>query len=510
MAFNFFKKDKGAAPAGGDSQGVGGESGPAADGGGHFKRDSRKAQAFFKHAHAVADHDYAIECFVNGLKHDPDNLPEHEALYDTALKRKVGGGKPAGLTAKMTGGGKTPVERMLHAERLWAMDPLNVTQIIAAMEKLVEANEAEPDIHMGPVGTWMGGKALALNTQAKPLSANQLAQLTELLASCGAFDKATEAVRRAIAINPGNPALLQRLKDLEAEKSMQKSFGGNAEDFRANIKDADKQRDLEQQDSISKASSVVDQQIAKRRAEFEENPEDIDRRRKLIEALRAKNADESDEEAIDLLLEAHGMTGQYRFKQELGDVRIKMFARRVTAAKASWDAHPQSAEHKKRYLDSLQERVNFELEEFAERAQNYPTDMRWKYELGRRLFQVHRQEEAIAALQQARNDPKFRAASLDTLGLAYLQQGWLDEAIQAFREGLVANPDDRRRLEIEWNLMDSLERSATKSRNIDQARESLKMASGILQQNIGYRDIRVRVDRLRKLVEELEKGQTAA
>ena len=56
-----------------------------------FKRDARKARRFFEHAETTADarnYDYAIDCYVNGLRHDPDNMAQHEALYEVAKRRQ--------------------------------------------------------------------------------------------------------------------------------------------------------------------------------------------------------------------------------------------------------------------------------------------------------------------------------------------------------------------------------------------------------------------------------------
>ena len=43
---------------------------------------------------------------------------------------------------------------------------------------------------------------------------------------------------------------------------------------------------------------------------------------------------------------------------------------------------------------------------------------------------VTRREFLKGSPEHVRNDPKYRASSLDTLGVAYLQQGWLDEAVR--------------------------------------------------------------------------------
>lgn len=65
--------------------------------------------------------------------------------------------------------------------------------------------------------------------------------------------------------------------------------------------------------------------------------------------------------------------------------------------------------------------------------------------------------------------------------------------------------DDDQGLELRYGLMDALEKSAAKSRNLELAQEAQKIASKILQTNIKFRDIRTRLDGIRKLAEELQK-----
>ena len=55
------------------------ETGPSATAAGKkgVKRDARKGARFFEHASAVADagnYDYAIQLYIDGLRHDPDNM----------------------------------------------------------------------------------------------------------------------------------------------------------------------------------------------------------------------------------------------------------------------------------------------------------------------------------------------------------------------------------------------------------------------------------------------------
>ncbi len=513
MAFNFFKKskDETPSPAGGSASSAKSSAGSApaggAEEGGGFKRDERKAEKWFHHAQAVADHDFAIECYIHGLEHDPDNMKSHEAAYDVARKRKLSGGKSAGLGEKF-GGGKGPVHKFLHAEKIWLKDPDNIGQMIATMSRAVEADEAEQDLQLGEFAYWIG--SLIIQPRAKHLSVSQLIEVRELFARVNAFDKAAETCKMILAQDPANSQHLQRLKDLEAERTIRDGNygGGKAGDFRENIKDSEKQRQLEQDDAIGKTESVIEETITRRRAELEEAPDDLDRARKLVDALLLKESDSTDDEAIKLLHDIWGKSGQYQHKARIGDVKIRQYNRQLRVLKPIAEASAPNSEDRKAFMELANKKLHFELTEFTERSQNYPTDMGVRYELGRRLFAMKRFDEAISAFQQAKVDPKWRAASNEYLGQCYIHQGWLDEAIQTFDEGLKANPDDKRKLELLYHRMDALERSAIKNHNLEHAREAQKSGSQIMQTNIGYKDIRARMEKIRKIVEDLSKPAT--
>lgn len=509
MAFSFFKKDKSNGgetrkPQQGKGDSSAGEIVAAAP-----KRDPRKARRWFEHAAGVNDHDFAIECYIHGLEHEPDNMAQHEALHEVAKRRKVAGGKPMPWHKAMAKGGKDPVQRLLHAERLWAMNPLDVNLMVAVMDRAVEANDAEQELNLGELAYWVGEMILQNNFGGKSLPQTVLLQVRNLFVRIGSWDKAVEACKMALAHDPANTVLLQELKNLEAERTIAGGGYGNANSgegsFRDNVRDMDKQKALEQDDAITKTDSAVDQTIARRRAELEEMPEDFDRLKKLVEALLMKESEAFDEEAIKLLKDAWERSGRYSFKEWIGNIRMKQFNRQLHALKPAALATPEGSEDRKVYHELAQKKLQFELQEFAERVQNYPTDMGYKYELGKRLYLAKRFDEAISAFQQSKGDPKWRAASHEYLGQCFMLQGWLDEAIQTFQDGLDANPDEKREMTLRYLRLTALEQSAVKSRRLDQAREALRETSQIMQENINFRDIRQRMDKLRKLVEELEK-----
>lgn len=514
MNFDFLKKLKGGPAGSGSGNGSGNGSGGSGTGQGDegFNRDPRKARKFFEFAHSVTDHDYAIDCFIRGLQHDPDNMKEHEALREVSMKRKVAGGKPASFSDKFKTLGKDPVAKMLDAEKILAKDPQNVSQMVTLMEKAADADEAEDNLKLGEL-VYMYGNLVLMSRQApKPPTRDQLIKTRDLLARVEAFEKAVEACRVVLAMDPTNANLLKDLKNLEAEWTMQKagfnSRGKVETNFRDNVADADKQKALDQEDQIAKTTDVADEIIARRRAEYEDDPTDKERVSKLVEALKARDTDATDDEAIALMMKLWEETQQYRHKVTAGDIQFRKYNRLIRALKAELDADAGDPELKKQLQDAAREQLEFGLKEYTERTENYPTDLRMRYELGVRLYHSKRYDEAISNFQRSKDDPKVRALSHEYLGRCYLHQGWFDEAVDTLRQGIEAHgdPNDKIALELRYLLSDALEKNATKVRDIEQAREAQKLASHILQNNINYRDIKLRVDRLRKLVDELSRA----
>jgi tetratricopeptide (TPR) repeat protein len=486
----------------GDADGNGKGDQPA------FKRDPRKARRFFEHAQATADsrqYDYAIECYINGLKHEPDNLGRHEALYDVAKRRRAGGGKPAGITEKLKSGGKDIIDKMLHAEKLLAKDPTNEDLMIAVMEHAVAADRIESELNLAEVAYWVGSMALEWLAAAKKPRKSQLLKAADLFVAIKQFDKAIEASRMALQLDPENSALIQQLKDLEAENTMVR--GGYGEGFRKSIKDEEKQTELEQQDQIAKTESAADNLILRRRAEYDEDPQDLDKVLKLVEALLAKPANETETEAIKLLKDAWETTGQYRFRVRVGDIQMRQIARFLRQLKVKLDADPGNAEIKQKYDEARKKRVIFELNEYTDRVKNYPTDMGLRFELGVRLLATGKIDEAISAFQQAKSDPKHRSAAHQYLGRCYLDRGWYEEALDTLTYGIENHPlhDDLLALDLHYLRMEAYEQLARRDHSVEHARAAQKDASHILQANINYKDIRERMESLRKLIDERAK-----
>ena len=481
------------AEAGGVDTGDGGDD-TASAGASDYERDPRKARRFFEHAETVADaknYDYAIEMYINGLRHDPDNMSRHEELLEVAKRRKVSGGKKAGLKDKLKSSGSDRIAKMLDAEKIWAMDFADPALMRDFMKRAVEADEVEPELALGEVANWIGSMALDI-PGLKP-RAKDFVQLRDLFARVGAYNQAVEACKKALRLDMNNVALMAELKDLEAEKYSSNNRAKTEEaggDFRGNIKD--EEFAAESQQGNTRAVSAVDQAIAKRKAEYEENPEDVDRLTKYVDALLKKEAYDEEETAMKLLAKAHQQTGQYRYKVRAGDIKMKQFARELRDLKKNLEVAPDDEYFTGRYKETVADRLEFELAEYGERVKNYPTDLKLKFELGKRLYQAKQVDEAISMLQQAKAEPKSRSHAHLLLGRCFLDKGWSDEAIEILEQGIEAHPisDDALAKELRYETLVALLASAERNKKIDQAESANKLASELLQGDINFKDIR--------------------
>lgn len=511
MAFFGKKKNKDDSVAGEPAPGNGGGSDngndePAAGGapsGPHFETDPRKARKFFDHAETVSEaknYDYAVEMYINGLRHDPDNMTRHEELLEVAKRRKVAGGKKAGLKDKLKSIGPDAVAKMLDAEKIWAMDFGESSLMREFMKRAVEADHAEPDLELGEVAFWIGSMALDI-PGLKPKSKDFI-QLRDLFAAIGRYDKAVHACKKAIQLDPKNDQLLSDLKGLEAENYSATSTSTQEGGFRENVADAE--HALEAQKGNTRAESAVDQAINKRRAEYEEDPEDVDRLSKLVDALLKKEAYEEEEQAMKLLAKAHQQTGQYRYKVRVGDVKMKQYNRELRDLRKNLEVAPDDDYFTGRLKETVKEKLEFELGEYQERVKNYPTDLKLKYELGKRMYQVGLIDEAIGLLQDAKREPKSKGQAYLLLGRCFMHKEWVDEAIATLGEAIESHQmlDDSLGKELRYDKMTALMQSAEQHNKLEHAEEANQIASDLLQADIKYKDI---MDKKKEATELLNK-----
>ncbi len=123
----------------------------------------------------------------------------------------------------------------------------------------------------------------------------------------------------------------------------------------------------------------------------------------------------------------------------------------------------------------------------------YPTDLRMKYQYGERLFAAHMFDEAIPIFQEAKADPKCRQQCVVLIGRCFLEKEYSGPAMDTFRDGIENHEikGDEISKELHYWLARALEAEG-------QGDDARKIYGQLIQWDFNYRDVRDRMDALKK------------
>jgi len=319
--------------------------------------------------------------------------------------------------------------------------------------------------------------------KAKKASKPILLQLVKAFKEVKAFGKAIQACEMAYELSPNDSSLENEFKELSAQYTIKKGgFGDEKVDFIEKTQDKEAQLEQMKRTSEFKDKDFLESEVERSRAVYLSDPQKHENINGYVDAMVRTDDVSYENTAIDVLTKAHRDTGSFDFKRRIGDIKIRQMTKRYRKLLKSGDKEAAQAEARKQ--------LAYELDEYAERVVNYPTDLSLKYELGRRQFAVGRIDDAISSLQQVRRDPARRVQATTLLGRAFASKGWFQEAADQFRLVLENELTDEKSVEILYYYGDVLE----KTEKFD---EAVKQYSRIAQIDFNYKDVRKRIDRIR-------------
>ena len=441
---------------------------------------SDKGKAFFDRADEVAETgnwDFAIELYLEGIRREPENIARgHQPLREVALKRKAQGGKGPGMVESVKRRGrKDPIESLVNAEYLLAKEPGAVNHMVATLKAARSLGSAE-------VTNWIGNILLEAQRQGRPKK-NVLVLLTEAFQDIEQYASAIAACEMAQQLAPTDLRLHEAINELSAKYTIKKGKYDQEGDFTKGVKDMKKQKELVQKDAMVKDKDYLRRQVDQARQSYTESPTVPGKINALVDALLISGEEGDENEAVDVLQKAHKDTGSYQFKMRLGDIKIRQMARRYRKLREGGD--------KNAAIEHARAQLAFELDEYTERAANYPTDLSIKYELGKRQFLLGKYDDAIGSLQQAQRDPRRHVHALNYLGQAFAKKGWHQEAAETYERALDSEMPEDRKKDVMYNLGDVYEKKG-------QLAKAQDMFSDLAQMDYNYRDVRIRLDQVRK------------
>ncbi len=509
------KKNDDSNKSGGTPPGSGGPAGtPGNPGGtppsGEGGFSPEKALRFFTHAktvHETENFEYAVQSWLNGLRWDPSSLAGLEGFFgsmDGWLTKS--GNKPVGKEVYRSVSGKGDVDRYLYSLLEWGHRPTEVMLGIRVLEAAAKLKLTEP-------GTWVGTRVLAAAVRDKKTRKDVLLKIAECFSTLGAYDRAVGAAEAALNLDRTDGQLQAFIRELAAQATMTRGGydkTGQTGGFRDNIRDAQKQQQLEESDRISKTDETIDRLLLAAKAELESRPGDLPTIEKYCKLLLERGRPQDEERAHVLYMKAHAETKAFRFREMAGDIRIRQARRKVQSLKKMLESAPQEEAVMRMLAQAQDELARLELDEFKLRVEAYPSDLTRKFELGKRFFAVGEYNESITCLQEAQADPKNRVPALLMLGQSFLKIEWIDESIGTFRQALeMREVMPETNLELRYWLMVALQTKGEADRDLDAVIESDKLASSIAVQQITYRDIRQRREAIKKTLGELRAAKGA-
>ena len=451
----------------------------------------QKARAFFTRAEEVAstdNFDYAIDLYLKGLHFSPDALEDgHAPLRRLALVRQgKGGKKPSMIENLRRKGGKTPLDEMLNAEFLLAKDPDNLSYAEAMLKAAVAGGYHR-------TGEWIALLLFEANkASAKPSFAAYIL-LKESYVKMQMFTKAVAACELALQLRPHDDLLRDELRNLCANMTMEKGKYGKAADFRGSINNKEAQDRLHSQENIIRSDDVKQQAVREARKRLEEGRFSPTTVLELADALADLETEAAYQEAFGLLDHYFEQTRDFSFKRRQGELMLRQLREQIRVANQQVKDNPTNAilkEHAASLAATMERR---EMDHFQLCVENYPTDMRFKYEYGRCLIRAKQFDQAIPFFQEAQKDPKLHLMAMDKMGLCFLLKGWYEDAIDIFQKAIKSCQTQESPLakDIRYNLARTYEAS-------DKKNEALELYRKLAQLDFSYKDVGQRIDILRK------------
>jgi len=483
-----------------------GSSPSSGDGNAPSEYSPEKAQKFFDHArvsHDSTNYPYAMHNWLMGLRQDPRSMVGMQGFFSSAAEFRNTPDAKRGLDKETTRaiGNKSDVERYLQALIEFALRPADPSLAVRAAESGCKLKLLEP-------GHFLAEAAFKLVVGDKKPRKDFLLRLADAFNNVGKFDRAVTALESAQRLDPTDGDLAQRIRQMAAAATMTRGGyeqSGQSGGFRANIRDAQGQRRLDEENRIVKTEDSLDRLVAAAKEDYEKRPEDSAALGKLADRLRERGRPEDEEAAYALYMKGFELHNAFRFRQAAGDLRIRQANRRVSQLRELAEKAPQDEMLLSILATETKAKYELEVEEFKLRSAAYPTDLKLKFELGKRYFFLERFEDAIGYFQEAQDEPSNRIYVLNYLGQSFLKTGWTDEAIEIFRRALeLRDMLPETQMELRYFLLCALQSKAESSNDLAAAEEGDKLASSIAIQQINYRDIRSRRDGLKKLIAKIK------
>ena len=271
---------------------------------------------------------------------------------------------------------------------------------------------------------------------------------------------------------------------------MQKGGWEVAGSYRDLIKNKDEAASLEQQSRVVKSEDMIDSQIAELSAAVQEDPQSIDKSRKIAELYEQK---EDLENALEWYRYVLGLTGGVDpvVIRKVSTIELRQIDDAIKAREeilAATPDDPEAPRYREELVELGKQKAGFILAEAKDRVERNPTDLAAHFDLGTALFDTGQFQEAIAHLQRARMNPAVRLKAMGRLGQCYVARNMNDLAAKTLVDAVAELAImDAVKKELLYNLGLVYEKMGDKEKAVDCFKQ-------IYEVDYGYNDVAQRVE----------------
>lgn len=421
----------------------------------------------------------AVKIYAQVLQIQPD-YGDARAGLRKALYTKAAQKKPSKLVAMLFGGHNLLIGslcRLLrkHAaaarayERYLAMDPLDEGANLALGTALQQAGYQRSALAVFAAFAEQQPRCLPACRAAGALYYQQ-----------GQLPQALAMYEQALKVDPRDQDSLKARKDLAAEGALRSTGIEKAQSSRELIKDKEQQRQLDQRDRLQLSPAEIDQESEKLEEALQQNPDDVKALRRLAKLREMQKDLQSALDCLERALQILPQDGE--LQESAGDLRLKLQEGYVQKALQRGDQ--AAAERAKKALAEAR------AVEWKRRVERNPADFGLRHQLGSALLDLGQTDAAIAELQQAVKDPRKKAEAQFLLGRAFQQKNLGDLALGQFEKALQAAGQGQL-------AKDALYEMGSLCEQLGRRDQAIQHYARILEQDIGFKDVAQRIDRLK-------------
>jgi tetratricopeptide (TPR) repeat protein len=451
---------------------------------------------------ATGNHDYAMQLLLSCCQLDPANLVYRKLLRQTQRAKygnNLRGSRFALLTTsgsrlrmKSAQRGGDHLKVLEHAEHILSRNPWDE----GALTAMADAFEAlgQPELSV-----W----SLEQARSKDPNNVRVNRALAHKYERLGDFKRAIKLWLRIRKAAPADVETQDKLKELAANETIAR--GGYVEALGEDGELADSKDYLEERPPARRTVRADDTPTEREAEASPEQPPGPLAREAAPLVARMKAEPRSPhaylelaglyrraghlEQAGKVLSRGLAATGNdFGLAAEMADLEIEPFRQNLAITEARLRAE-EDEELRRIRVRLLKEINSRELYLFQQKADRYPTELSYRYELGLRLLRAGQLDEAIRELQAARVDPRYQWRAPFYLGHAFKARSHDRLARRNFEEALQALPEgeEATRKELLFQL-------ATGAAEAGELERALQLADELAHLDFVYKDIGKRMD----------------